>query len=157
MSYARWSAVVLAALVMAGCGGQDEPSQAGPVAESSTSTATAAATPTPTPRPTPIPVPTPTPTKAPPKAPAADCTGSFKNGTFSFSGREIFMTDGFFSCAGGELIGYERRKTSLRFSYGSKSVTVAAGKSAKFAGYRIRVGLANAKQATFTLDVLSRG
>ena len=147
MSRARLSVCVLAALLLAGCGGQEEPPEAGPVVESSTPT------PTPTPSPTPSPTPTVSPRPTPAKAPAADCTGSFKNGTFTFNGSDIFITDGAFSC-GGPTIGYERLRTAIRFSYGSKTVTLGPRKSARLAGYRIRVGVANSKQATFTVDLL---
>ena len=149
MRQARWSAGVLAVLVLAGCGGQ-EPPQAGPVASASTPT------PSPTATPTPTLTPTPTPTRAPtkPPVPAADCTGSFKNGRFTLSGRSIFITGQTFSCAGGQMIAYDRLRSAVRFHFGAKSVTLGARESAKLGGYRIRVGLANSKQATFTVDVL---
>jgi len=86
--------------------------------------------------------------------PAPDCSGSFKNGRFTLSGSNIFISDQGFRCGGGELIGYERRKSSVRFFYGAKTVTLGPKKSAKIGSYRIRVGLANSKQATFTVDVL---
>ncbi|GAB2660251.1 hypothetical protein GCM10009743_40600 [Kribbella swartbergensis] len=73
------------------------------------------------------------------------------------SGTNIFITGGSFSCGGGEVIGYERLRTGLRFFNGSRTVTLGPRKSAKLGSYRIRVGLANSKQATFTVDVLSRG
>ena len=86
--------------------------------------------------------------------PAADCTGSFKDGRFTLSGRSIFITGQAFSCSGGQTIAYERLRSAVRFHHGAKSVTLGARESAKLGGYRIRVGLANSKQATFTVDVL---
>ncbi|MEU8225270.1 hypothetical protein [Kribbella sp. NPDC048915] len=97
--------------------------------------------------PTPIPSPKPKPT-----APAADCTGAFKDGAFNFSGRNIFMSDYGFSCNGGPMVGYQRNRSSITFSVGSKRVTLGPKKSATIGGYRIRVGLANSRQATFTID-----
>lgn len=76
----------------------------------------------------------------------------FKNGTFTFSGRDIFMTGASFSCAGGQVIEYEHLKTAVVFYSGSKHVTLGPKKSATLVGYRLRVGLANSKQATFTVD-----
>jgi hypothetical protein len=153
MSRARWSAgVVLAALVLAGCSNDQDAPDAGPVVESSTQTPSA----TPTPTPTPTPKPTPKPTAAKPPALAADCTGSFgKDGSFSFAGRQIMSTtEGLFSCGGGKPVQLERLQSALRFYYGSKRVMLGAHESATLAGYRIRVSVANSKQATFTMDVL---
>jgi hypothetical protein len=84
--------------------------------------------------------------------PASGCAGTFKNGTFSFSGQNIFITGSSFSCADGPMLDYERLKTALRFYSGSKRITLGPKQSATLAGYRIRVGLANSKQATFTID-----
>lgn len=84
--------------------------------------------------------------------PEADCTGSFKDGRFSYSGTNIFMSGDGFTCNGGQLIGYERHKTAITFYVGTKDVTLGPKKSAVIGGYRIRVGIANSKQATFTVD-----
>jgi hypothetical protein len=159
MGYLRWSGVVVAALVLAGCGGGTETwSEAGPKEVRSTPTATAKApvkkpTVTPTVQPTVKPTVKPTP-RPKPTVPAADCSGSFKNGMFNFSGRNIFMSDEGFTCNGGDLIGYERHQTAITFYVGAKHVTLGPKESAKLGGYRIRVGLANSKQATFTVDRL---
>ena len=84
--------------------------------------------------------------------PEAGCLGTFKDGRFSLSGHQIFTSDAGFSCDGGNVIGYERLKTAIRFYYGSKRVTLGPKKSGTLGGYRIRVGLANSKQATFTIE-----
>ncbi|TCC65832.1 hypothetical protein E0H73_02560 [Kribbella pittospori] len=155
MSRARWSAgAVLAALVLAGCSNDQDAPDAGPVVKSSSQTPSATPPPTPTPTPTPKPTPKPTPTKPP--APAADCTGSFgKDGSFSFSGRQIMSTtDGIFSCGGGKPVQLERLQSAVRFYYGSKRLTLGSHKSGTLAGYRIRVSVANSRQASFTMDVI---
>ena len=150
MGELRWVGVVGAALLLAGCGGGSGSWSAGgstPVSSTPTSIVT------PTPRPTPTPTPTPKPTVKPkPVVPQADCTGSFKDGMFNFSGSNIFISDQGFTCNGGQMVGYERHKTAITFYVGAKHVTLGPKKSAAIGGYRIRVGIANSKQATFTID-----
>lgn len=90
--------------------------------------------------------------KPKPVVPEADCTGSFKDGRFDFSGSNIFISDQGFTCNGGQMVGYERHKTAITFYVGNKHVTLGPKKSAAIGGYRIRVGIANSKQATFTID-----
>ena len=148
MGEMRWLGVVGVALVLAGCSGESgDWSQGGATPVSSTPTPVV----TPTPRPTPKPTPKPT-VKPKPVVPEADCTGSFKDGRFSYSGTNIFMSGDGFTCNGGQLIGYERHKTAITFYVGTKDVTLGPKKSAVIGGYRIRVGIANSKQATFTVD-----
>ena len=90
--------------------------------------------------------------KPKPVVPEADCTGSFKDGRFNFSGSNIFISDQGFTCNGGQMVGYERHKTAITFYVGAKHVTLGPKKSTTIGGYRIRVGIANSKQATFTID-----
>ncbi|MFI5731225.1 hypothetical protein ACIA49_13975 [Kribbella sp. NPDC051587] len=139
MGHTRLSAVLLAGLLLAGCGGQGT-LQSRPGAQSPTPSASR----TPTPTPTPTAAPTPTP---------VGCSGVLKNGQLTMSGAGgIFVSDGGISCGDGVVIGYERMWTAVRFSYGARQVTLGPKKSANFAGYRIRVGVANSRQATFTLE-----
>ncbi|MGW6200530.1 hypothetical protein ACWF0M_30585 [Kribbella sp. NPDC055110] len=165
----RWVGVVGAVLVLAGCGGGGSGtwSGAGSTPASSTSSSSTSdsstsdsstsdsGTPTPvvTPTPPPAPKPTPKPTVKPrPVVPEADCTGTLKDGRFDFSGNNIFISDQGFTCNGGQMVGYERHKTAVTFYVGNKHVTLGPKKSAAIGGYRIRVGIANSKQAAFTID-----
>ncbi|TCC33611.1 hypothetical protein [Kribbella sindirgiensis] len=163
MGELRWAGavgavgVVGAALVLAGCGGGGSGtwSDAGSAPDSSTPTSVVTPPPAPTPTPTPTPKPTvkPTPTVKPkPVVPEADCTGTLKDGRFDFSGTNIFISDQGFTCNGGQMVGYERHKTAVTFYVGNKHVTLGPKKSAAIGGYRIRVSIANSKQATFTVD-----
>ncbi len=152
MGEMRWIGVVGAALVLAGCSGGSGTWSAGDSApDSSTPPPVVTSTPTPTPRPTPKPTPKPT-VKPKPVVPEADCTGSLKDGRFDFSGSNIFISDQGFTCNGGQMVAYERHKTAITFYVGNKHVTLGPKKSAVIGGYRIRVGIANSKQATFTVD-----
>lgn len=157
MGQLRWLGVVGAALVLAGCSGGSGTWSAGEsTADSSTSVSSTPApvvTPTPPPAPNPTPKPTPKPTVKPkPVVPEADCTGTLKDGRFDFSGSNIFISDQGFTCNGGQMVAYERHKTAITFYVGNKHVTLGPKKSAAIGGYRIRVGIANGKQATFTVD-----
>ncbi|TDW94326.1 hypothetical protein EV137_1628 [Kribbella pratensis] len=152
MGELRWVGVVGAVLVLAGCsGGSGTWSAGGSTPVSSTPTPVVTPTPRPTPKPTPTPTPKPT-VKPKPVVPEADCTGSFKDGRFDFSGSNIFISDQGFTCNGGQMVGYEVHKTAITFYVGNKHVTLGPKKSAAIGGYRIRVGIANSKQATFTID-----
>ena len=150
MGQLRWLGVVGAALVLAGCGGGGSGTWSGAGSTPASSTSDSG---TPTPVVTPAPRPTPKPTPKPkPVVPEADCTGTLKDGRFDFSGSNIFISDQGFTCNGGQMVAYERHKTAITFYVGNKHVTLGPKKSAAIGGYRIRVGSANSRQATFTVD-----
>lgn len=153
MGQLRWLGVVGAALVLAGCSGGSGSWSAGESTADSSTPVSSTPAPVVTPTPPPAPKPTPKPTVKPkPVVPEADCTGTLKDGRFDFSGSNIFISDQGFTCNGGQMVAYERHKTAITFYVGNKHVTLGPKKSAAIGGYRIRVGIANSKQATFTVD-----
>jgi hypothetical protein len=146
MGELRWLGLVGVGLVLAGCGGGSGTwSVGGSAPDSSTSTPVVTVMPRPTPTAKPM-------VKPKPVVPEADCSGSFKDGMFNFSGSNIYISDQGFTCNGGQMVGYERHRTAITFYVGAKHVTLGPKKFAAIGGYRIRVGIANSKQATFTID-----